>query len=48
MNLESAKGIWDYLKKKYQGNERTKIMQVLNLIKQFNAKDEDKKHQRLS
>ena len=31
MNLESAKGIWDYLKKEYQGNERTKNMQVLNL-----------------
>jgi hypothetical protein len=31
MNLEFAKGIWDYLKKEYQGNERTKNMQVLNL-----------------
>ncbi|XP_027169592.1 uncharacterized protein LOC113769333 [Coffea eugenioides] len=35
MNLESAKDIWDYLKKEYQGNERTKNMQVLNLIKAF-------------
>ena len=35
MNLESAKGIWDYLKKEYQGNERTKNMQVLNLIREF-------------
>jgi hypothetical protein len=35
MNLDSAKGIWDYLKKEYQGNERTKNMQVLNLIREF-------------
>jgi len=35
MNFEFAKGIWDYLKKKYQGNERTKNMQVLNLIREF-------------
>jgi hypothetical protein len=35
MNLESAKGIWDYLKKEYQGNERTKNMQVLNIIREF-------------
>jgi len=35
MNLKSAKGIWDYLKKEYQGNERTKTMQALNLIREF-------------
>ena len=35
MNLESAKDIWDYLKKVYQGNERTKNMQGLNLIREF-------------
>ncbi|XP_073317305.1 uncharacterized protein [Primulina huaijiensis] len=35
MSLESAKNIWDYLKKEYQGNERTKNMQVLNLIREF-------------
>ncbi|RVX02815.1 Retrovirus-related Pol polyprotein from transposon TNT 1-94 [Vitis vinifera] len=35
MNLESAKDIWDYLKKEYQGNERTKNMKVLNLIREF-------------
>ncbi|XP_027060902.1 uncharacterized protein [Coffea arabica] len=35
MNLESAKDIWDYLKKEYQGNERMKNMQVLNLIREF-------------
>jgi hypothetical protein len=35
MNFEFAKSIWDYLKKKYQGNERTKNMQVLNLIREF-------------
>ncbi|XP_027165972.1 uncharacterized protein LOC113765933 [Coffea eugenioides] len=35
MNLESAKDIWEYLKKEYQSNERTKNMQVLNLIREF-------------
>ena len=35
MNLESTKDIWDYLKKEYQGNEKTKNMQVLNLIREF-------------
>jgi ferritin len=35
MNLKSAKGIWDYLKKEYQRNERTKNMQVLNLMREF-------------
>ena len=35
MNLESTKDIWEYLKKEYKGNERTKNMQVLNLIREF-------------
>jgi hypothetical protein len=35
MNLKSAKGIWDYLKEEYQDNERTKNMQALNLIREF-------------
>ena len=35
MNLDSAKEIWDYLKTEYEGNERTKNMQVLNLIREF-------------
>ncbi|KAJ8771243.1 hypothetical protein K2173_026131 [Erythroxylum novogranatense] len=35
MNLESTKEIWDYLKKEYQGSERTKNMQILNLIREF-------------
>ena len=35
MNLETANNIWYYLKKEYQGNERTKNMQVLNLIREF-------------
>ena len=35
MNLDSAKAIWDYLKKEYQGNEKTKNMQALNLIREF-------------
>ncbi|XP_052198262.1 uncharacterized protein LOC127805549 [Diospyros lotus] len=35
MNLSSAKAIWDHLKEEYQGNERVKNMQVLNLIREF-------------
>ena len=31
MNFKSAKQIWDYLKSEYQGCERTKGMQALNL-----------------
>ncbi|KAH6783193.1 hypothetical protein C2S52_008152 [Perilla frutescens var. hirtella] len=35
MNLETANQIRDYIKKEYEGNERTKNMQALNLIRQF-------------
>jgi len=35
MNFKSANDIWDYIKKEYEGNERTKNMQVLNLIRKF-------------
>jgi predicted aspartyl protease len=35
MNLKSTKDIWDYLEKEYQGNERTKNLQILNLIREF-------------
>jgi hypothetical protein len=35
MNLEFVKGIWDYLKKEYKGNERAKNIQTFNLIREF-------------
>ncbi|PNX83209.1 hypothetical protein L195_g039248, partial [Trifolium pratense] len=35
MTLKSAKAIWDFLKQKYEGNEKIKGMQVLNLIREF-------------
>ncbi|KAH9742327.1 DUF4219 domain-containing protein [Citrus sinensis] len=35
MSLKSAKTIWDYLKSEYEGDERIKGMQVLNLIRKF-------------
>ncbi|KZV25305.1 hypothetical protein F511_07437 [Dorcoceras hygrometricum] len=35
MSLKSAKEIWDYLKIEYEGDERIKGMQVLNLIREF-------------
>ena len=35
MTLKSAKIIWDFLKTEYDGNERIKGMQVLNLIRKF-------------
>jgi len=35
MSLKSAKEIWDFLKAKYEGDERIRGMQVLNLIREF-------------
>ncbi|GAU44595.1 hypothetical protein TSUD_187850 [Trifolium subterraneum] len=35
MTLKSAKEIWDFLKQEYEGNEKIKGMQVLNLIIEF-------------
>ncbi|XP_006603455.1 uncharacterized protein LOC114397222 [Glycine soja] len=35
MNFKSAKQIWDYLRSEYQGCERTKGLQVLNLGREF-------------
>ncbi|KAK9133356.1 hypothetical protein Scep_012884 [Stephania cephalantha] len=35
MSLKSAKEIWDYLKKEYEGDENIRGMQVLNLIREF-------------
>lgn len=35
MTLKTAKEIWDFLKQEYEGNERVKGIQVLNLIREF-------------
>ncbi|KAL4280510.1 hypothetical protein GQ457_03G037790 [Hibiscus cannabinus] len=35
MSLRSAKEVWDYLKEEYEGDERIRGMQVLNLIREF-------------
>jgi len=35
MTLKTAHEIWVFLKKEYDGNERVKGMQVLNLIREF-------------
>ncbi|KAH9666119.1 DUF4219 domain-containing protein [Citrus sinensis] len=35
MTCETAKQAWDFLKQEYQGNVRTKQMQVLNLRREF-------------
>jgi hypothetical protein len=35
MTCETAKEAWDVLKEKYQGNEKTRQMQVLNLRREF-------------
>ena len=35
MSLKSAKTIWDYLTVEYEGDERIRGMQVLNLIREF-------------
>jgi len=35
MSLKLEKEIWDYLKAEYEGDERIRRMQVLNLIREF-------------
>ena len=35
MTLKTTNEIWNFLKKEYEGNERVKGMQVLNLIREF-------------
>ncbi|KAH0644693.1 hypothetical protein KY284_032577 [Solanum tuberosum] len=35
MTCYSAKAIWDFLKKEYEGDERIRGMKVLNLVREF-------------
>lgn len=35
MSLETTFDIWNYLKKEYEGNQKIKGMQVLNLVREF-------------
>ncbi|XP_010523563.1 PREDICTED: uncharacterized protein LOC104801877 [Tarenaya hassleriana] len=35
MKLTSAKEMWDFLKKEYEGDERVRSMKVLNLLRDF-------------
>jgi len=35
MTLKSAKTIWEYLKKEYDGDDQIKGMQLLNFIRDF-------------
>jgi len=35
MSLKTAKDVWDYLKEEYEGDERIRGMQVMNLIREF-------------
>ena len=35
MTLKTVKEIWDFLKQEYEGNERVKGMQVMNLVREF-------------
>ena len=35
MSLKTENEIWDYLKSEYEGDERIKGMQVLNLVREF-------------
>jgi hypothetical protein len=35
MTLKTPKAIWDYLKEEYEGDERIRGMQVLNLMREF-------------
>jgi len=38
MTFKSVKAIWHYLKEKYVGDERIRIMKVLNLMREFELK----------
>ncbi|KAM7519204.1 hypothetical protein LguiB_018166 [Lonicera macranthoides] len=38
MTLKTAKEIWDFLKQEFEGNEKVKGIQVLNLIREFEMK----------
>ena len=35
MGCESAKGAWEKLKEEFEGNSQTKLMQILNLKREF-------------
>ncbi|MCI27247.1 hypothetical protein A2U01_0048445, partial [Trifolium medium] len=35
MTLKTTKAIWDYLKEEYAWDERTRGMQVMNLMREF-------------
>ena len=35
MTCNSAKAIWDFLKKEYEGDERIRGMKVLNMVREF-------------
>lgn len=35
MSLKSAKEVWNYFKTEYEGDERIRGMQVLNLVREF-------------
>ena len=37
LNLDTAKEAWDKLKEEFQGSERTRRMQILNLRREFEA-----------
>jgi len=37
MSLKSTNVIWDYLKTKYEGDDRIKSMQVMNLVRDFES-----------
>ncbi|KAF2288304.1 hypothetical protein GH714_005889 [Hevea brasiliensis] len=41
MSLKAAFDIWNYLKKEYEGNEKIKGMQVLNLVRLFGTEFAD-------
>ncbi|EOY13613.1 Uncharacterized protein TCM_032234 [Theobroma cacao] len=38
MLLEDPKQVWDSIREEYQGNDRTKVMQIMNLFQQFELK----------
>nr|AFN88190.1 gag-pol polyprotein [Phaseolus vulgaris]AFN88205.1 gag-pol polyprotein [Phaseolus vulgaris] len=42
MAIKSSEKIWDYLKGKYEGNKKIQGMKVLNIIREFELKKDER------
>jgi len=42
MATKSSENNWDYLKGKYEGNKKIQGMKVLNMIREFEVKNDER------